>query len=602
MKPALKIVFAFCAGLWLALAAARAETDYWSDNFETNAVSHWAANSVWKIGTPTVGPPLNAAGYRSYSGSHCATTGLTGGAGDNVDGRLICTNYNGQSYLTIPPANQYPRLRYWQWLSFLNAEGFVEIQQAGTTNWQTVSSTNISQGGTTYYSSGIWSRPSIDMSAFAGDKVQVAFHFISGPNFGTDLGWYVDDVALVTNQPVFNNPEGFESGLGDWSVDSGTWQVGVPTTGPPTNSKGFRAHSGTNCAATVLGGNYGYNVDTRLITPPFTLPSSGSQVLRFSQWYSFLNAEGFIEVNSGIGITNVSNTTNYITATNTLVFTNVIAITNIVYYTNVFVTAVTNVNDVTNVDAVTNIYNVSTNVISEISVSTNIWQTISQTNISVGGDPFTSNGQWTNTTVDLSAYAGQTLQLAFHFISGPSGFGNAPGWYIDDISIEQPPLLSLPAQESIAGGQTFTVTASATNSTLPDAIYTFALASPSTNAFITPGGTLSWTNTQPAIGTNVLSVVVTDNSSPPFLVTNSIDVLVVTPTSQFSVSNAPPNAGNFLLALQSISNTTWQIEASTNLTSWQPVFTGSVTAGGLLLYTDLLVTNFPHRFYRAVFP
>jgi len=56
------------------------------------------------------------------------------------------------------------------------------------------------------------------------------------------------DCGLLTGTPVFNNPEGFENGLGDWYAESGVWQVGVPTSGPGA------AHTGTNCAATVLSG------------------------------------------------------------------------------------------------------------------------------------------------------------------------------------------------------------------------------------------------------------------------------------------------------------------------------------------------------------
>src|SRR5205807_8155512 len=64
--------------------------------------------------------------------------------------------------------------------------------------------------------------------------------------------------SLVTGTPVFNNPEGFEGGLGDWSTERGTWQVGVPTSGPRA------AYTGTNCAATVLAGNYPDYVDSRV--------------------------------------------------------------------------------------------------------------------------------------------------------------------------------------------------------------------------------------------------------------------------------------------------------------------------------------------------
>ncbi len=439
--------------LLLAAGVGRAETVLWSDGFETNTPSRWTTNTVWKIGSPTTGPPINSGGYRTYSGTNCATTALNSSAPANADARLICTNYNGSTNLMIPAASQFPRLRFWQWYNFVNALGYVEINAGG--GWQPISSTNISVGNAANTSSGVWSRPSIDLSAFAGQSVQIAFHFTSGGSgYGSDPGWYVDDVAVVTNAPIFNNPEGFEAGLGDWSVDAGTWEVGTPTSGPN------KAHGGTNCAATVLAGDYGWNVDTRLISPPFPVPSSGNPALRFWQWYNFVNALGFVEIRSG----------------------------------------------------------------------TNAWQTISQTNISVGSASCTSNGQWTNASVDLSAYSGQTVQVAFHFQSGVSGYGNAPGWYVDDISLVAPPILTVPPTQTIYAGQTLVVTNYAT--LLPtNGTQVFALVSgpPGVN-LDTNTGVLSWvtTTTQPA-GTYTNVIMVTDNNSPPLSATNSFVVVVTNP-------------------------------------------------------------------------
>ena len=94
------------------------------------------------------------------------------------------------------------------------------------------------------------------------------------------------------------------------------------------------------------------------------------------------------------------------------------------------------------------------------------------------------------------------------------------------------------------------------------------------------------------------------DGAPP-VTTNRFTVTVPQPSYSFSGSNPLAAKKYFLLALQSLSNTTWRIDAATNLstaTNWRPVFTSTVTAGGLLLYTDRLATNFPIRFYRAVYP
>ena len=56
-----------------------------------------------------------------------------------------------------------------------------------------------------------------------------------------------------------------------------------------------------------------------------------------------------------------------------------------------------------------------------------------------------SSGQWTRATLDLSAYAGQSVRIGFYFEA--HGFSNdwgyhidvGPGWYIDDVMIEIDP-------------------------------------------------------------------------------------------------------------------------------------------------------------------
>jgi hypothetical protein len=274
----------FAGLIWLLLTAshASAESVLWSDNFETNAASRWLiTNGVWHFGSPTKGPALNAAGFRTHSGTNCASTQ---NYPYNKDARLICTNYNGTNFLLIPSADQFPRLRFWHWFNFANALGYVEIK-SGSNDWQQISPTyeNINSGG-------IWSRPYIDLSSFAGQNIQLAFHFTSGGCCGNALGWFVDDVAVVTGQPVFDGS--FETAAtNDWSVDFGTWQIGKPTSGPNA------AHTGVNCAGTILAGNYPNNVDSRLISPPFNISSTNSSV-SFWQWYNFNNALGVVEIST----------------------------------------------------------------------------------------------------------------------------------------------------------------------------------------------------------------------------------------------------------------------------------------------------------------
>ena len=647
MRAAAKIKWLSALALSLVFAG-QSETIYWADDFETDAGIRWTTNSVWQIGSPNGGPATNAAGFRTHSFSKCASTGLQTTAPANVDKRLICTNYNGATYLTVPSANQSPRLRFWQWYNFVNTAGLVEIRLESSTNWLGISLTNVSSGATVITGGGIWTRSAIDLTAYAGMNVQIAFRFAAGSgSFGSSRGWSVDDVSVVTGALTFNDPEGFEAGLGDWFTESGTWEVGVPTFGPATNAAGSRAHTGTNCVGTVLAGNYAWNAATRFISPPFTVPASNRPALKFAEWYQFINAGGVVEVSSVSVLTNLNYTTNFLFATNVNRNTNIIQMTNFFFgYSQTNLAVFTNLNVNTNIYSVTNFGATSrqTNVLTFTNVnrgtniiivtnnlgfdytqtnvyvftnlngliaginvtasqSTNNWQAISRTNLSSDGAVVASGG-WKNTGLDLSAYVGQTLRASFRFESGGSGFGNAAGWYVDDLLLVTAPLLTAPAGTNISVGQIFSAAAFATNTSGSNTNFTFALASVSTNGFITTNGVFNWTNTRPALGTNIVFITTAADGVPP-VTTNSFTVIVTPPGYNFSGSNTLAAKKYFLLALQSLSNTTWRIDAATNLagaTNWRPVFTSAVPSGGLLLYTDRLATNFPIRFYRAVYP
>ncbi|MDI6803004.1 MAG: hypothetical protein QME58_04045, partial [Bacteroidota bacterium] len=67
-----------------------------------------------------------------------------------------------------------------------------------------------------------------------------------------------------------------------WNVSAGTWEVGIPTSGPGS------AYSPQRCAATILAGNYPSNANTRLERiQSFTVPpASQNPRLRFWHWFN----------------------------------------------------------------------------------------------------------------------------------------------------------------------------------------------------------------------------------------------------------------------------------------------------------------------------
>jgi hypothetical protein len=167
-----------------------------------------------------------------------------------------------------------------------------------------------------------------------------------------------------------------------------------------------------------------------------------------------------------------------------------------------------------------------------------------------------------------------------------------------------PPTLAVPANPTVYVGRALTVTNYATNAFLPTASYAFSLPFPSTNVVITAAGVLTWTNLAALPGTNLVFVKVTDNSVPPLSATNSFSILV-TPAPPVLGASLLSGGLGFKVSFQTISNTTWRIQATTNLNaaaSWLPVFTNTVGPGGTLQFTDQMATNFLRRFYRAVNP
>lgn len=247
-------------------------------------LGNWGVdNGQWEVGTPTVGP------VACYSGNQCAGTVLGGNYAD-TDTSFISPSF----VLPALGAGEEIQLRFWHWHSFAtnangNDTGRVYIQEETSPG---VWSTTLVELAQFYGSSGdVWTQPMVDLSAYAGKKVRVHFRLVNNYWSGVSTGWYIDDVAVAAVPTGVTTPYAadFESGLGAWWASNGQWQIGTPSVGPST------CFSGTQCAGTVLGGNY-VDTDTSLVTPSITLPALGTNEelqLRFWQWNSFaVNSNG----------------------------------------------------------------------------------------------------------------------------------------------------------------------------------------------------------------------------------------------------------------------------------------------------------------------
>ena len=275
----MKTIFSLTITLIILMAGIETIAQAWTEDFESNWTSRWyVSNGTWDVGTPDYvnGPS------ESHGGVSCAATNLTGDYPDDIETRLI-------RYVdfTVPSANLNPRLRFWQWFSLSSADiGKVQVK---TNDGSWTDLTNYQ-----YYNtcSGVWSVEELDLSEWADSTVQIALLLQTAddwpPGWDVSSGWYVDDMELRTGTYNFNFTEDFEDGYGDWSVERGTWEIGLPLPGIGPGT----AHAGSNCAGTNLSGNYDDNISTRLRTTWFSLqPASSSPAISFWHWFSFNSAD-----------------------------------------------------------------------------------------------------------------------------------------------------------------------------------------------------------------------------------------------------------------------------------------------------------------------
>lgn len=249
----------------------------------------------WEFGQPGgVGP------NGSYSAGGTAGTILTGNYDARVDSRLITPSF------TLPEASTNPRLRFWHWFNLGTlGTGEVEIRVDGG-EWKSL-------GSPFRRTSTVWTRATLDLTPFAARSVELAFHIRANSTTEVAPGWYLDDVQIATGDIILQQPEGFEAGLGDWRVDRGDWQVGVPPKAGPGPGK---AHLGSYCAGTVLAGSYSVAQDTRLISPPFVVSDAETYPrLRLWSWHALGTGDTGVvelrEIGSESWITAARTLTNY---------------------------------------------------------------------------------------------------------------------------------------------------------------------------------------------------------------------------------------------------------------------------------------------------
>jgi hypothetical protein len=164
----------------------------------------------------------------------------------------------------------------------------------------------------------------------------------------------------------------------------------------------------------------------------------------------------------------------------------------------------------------------------------------------------------------------------------------------------QPPMLVAISSQTILAGRTLLVTNSANDADLPPQTLAFSLLNAPTNAAInSSSGVFTWRPTMAqSPSTQTVAVVVSDNGVPIMSATQSFAVTVIQPA--FPVLNAVSiTSGQFGFWINGNTGPDYTIQASTNLTSWNPVFTSN-SPPLPLFWVDTNSFSHPFRFYRAV--
>jgi Zinc carboxypeptidase/Immune inhibitor A peptidase M6 len=88
-----------------------------------------------------------------------------------------------------------------------------------------------------------WDQVAFDLSAYAGQQVEVSISYVTDPSTG-GVGVFVDDTRIVAGGQVLE-AEGFETGLGPWTI------AGPPSGSPPLSAAFERSQEVLDFAASV---------------------------------------------------------------------------------------------------------------------------------------------------------------------------------------------------------------------------------------------------------------------------------------------------------------------------------------------------------------
>jgi hypothetical protein len=250
-------------------------------SFDRGGWGDWSTdNGIWQVGTPAQG---------CHDGARCASVVSSGMYPADGASRLVSPTF------IVPQLRdgQEAQLRFWQRIDYATCDaGYLQlaVRNPGSGAWS--SWVNLDSAVTL---ASPWSLRSVDLKAYQGLTVRIGFlHTAASASTcaPSGAGWTIDTVQLAVFTP--SSDTDFESGWNGWGADNGIWQIGVPSSGPAGCT------SGTQCAGTILDGDYPADSASRLISPPIGLPAvgPGQEVeVRFAHWFAFGACDaGYVQV------------------------------------------------------------------------------------------------------------------------------------------------------------------------------------------------------------------------------------------------------------------------------------------------------------------
>ena len=228
-----------------------AKVPEFTGDFESGWGDWGTSRGVWQIGTPTSGPGA------CFSGSQCAGTNLSGNYWPETDSRLI----SATQLLPTVSGSEEVHLRFQTWFSYyLSDSGQVQIAvwdsaSSSWGSWENIGDVIVDTSG--------WSQKDIDVSAYAGKTVRLAFthtavDYGGSSYYGTDVssGWYIDDIEITSFIVPTTTAQSCSQILASGeSVGDGTYLV-------DPDGVGGQDPFSVNCLMTLDGGGWTQLTDT----------------------------------------------------------------------------------------------------------------------------------------------------------------------------------------------------------------------------------------------------------------------------------------------------------------------------------------------------